>query len=75
MTPNGFDAASDARFRATVEIEIREFHKQIDLLWRHNRKRAAEIEAVKSRINGTIYSLLCATLGIIAVLLKPKLGF
>jgi hypothetical protein len=85
MTLNGFDPASDARFRATVEIEQRHLWKQIDLLWQHNHKRrteianvqkhlTAEIEAIKSRINGAIWSFACAAAGALVILLKPKLG-
>jgi hypothetical protein len=44
MTLNGFDPASDARFRATVEIETKYTHQQIDLLWQHNRKRQEELK-------------------------------
>lgn len=74
MTSNGFDAASDARFRATVEIEQRHLWRQMELLWEHNAKRRREIEAVAARING---SILCAA-GILAAVLfgvvRPKLG-
>jgi hypothetical protein len=33
MMNGGFDPASDARFRATVEIEQKHFWRQIELLW------------------------------------------
>ena len=85
MMNGGFDPASDARFRATTEIEQRYTAKQIDLLWQHNRKRRAEIiavqkqltreiEAIKSRINGAIWSFAVAAAGAVVILLKPKLG-
>ena len=85
MTNGGFDPASDARFRATVEIEQRYLWKQIDLLWQHNHKRRAEIvgaqkhltkeiEAIKNKINGAIWSFAVAAAGAVAILLKPKLG-
>jgi hypothetical protein len=96
MMSNGFDPASDARFRATIELEQRHLWKQIDLLWDHNRKRreeivkvqersaarieaaqghlSREIEAIKSRINGAIYSFAVAAAGAVVILLKPKLG-
>ena len=85
MTNGGFDPASDARFRATTEIEQRHTAKQIDLLWQHNHKRRTEIiavqkqltkeiEAIKSRINGAIWSFACAAAGAVVILLKPKLG-
>lgn len=96
MMSHGFDPASDARFRATVEMETKYINKQIDLLWDHHAKRrdeikavgkemarriealdkkaSAEIEAIRSRINGAIWSFAVAAAGAIVVLLKPKLG-
>lgn len=74
MMSNGFDPAS-IRFQATTENELKHLWVQIDLLWQHNRKRAAEIEGIKGRINGAVYSLALAALGMIfAYLIKPKLG-
>lgn len=86
MTSNGFDPASDARFRATVEIEIKHVHKQIDLLWQHNHKRRAEIvaarkqlsrdiAAIEGRINGAVYAVAAAALAGLWVFIKPHLGF
>ena len=96
MMNGGFDAASDARFRTTVEIEQKHLWRQIELLWDHNRKRrdevinveersakkiaaaqnqlTKEIEAIKSRINGAIWSFAVAAAGAVVILLKPKLG-
>jgi hypothetical protein len=96
MTLNGFDPASDARFRATMEIKQRHTEEQLALLWQHNRKRhdeiekardgaskkietmerklTTEIEAIKSKINGAIWSFACAAAGAVVILLKPKLG-
>jgi hypothetical protein len=39
-----------------------------------DRKASAEIEAIKSRINGAIYSFAVAAAGAMVILLKPKLG-
>lgn len=84
MNP-GFEPRSQGRFEATVENEIKHLWKQIDLLWLHNSKRRAETEAVekhltdqidqiKGRINGAIWSFAVAAAGAVVVLLKPKLG-
>jgi hypothetical protein len=54
MTLNGFDPASDARFRATVEIETKYTHRQIDLLWQHNRKRQDELKASHQELSRRI---------------------
>ena len=75
MMNAGFDPISQARFHAFVENELKHLWKQIDLLWTHNKKRSAEIEAIRGRINGAVYSLAMAALGMIyAYLIKPKLG-
>jgi hypothetical protein len=71
--------------RATVEIEQKHLWRQIELLWDHNRERreeiiaaqkrlTKEIEAIKSRINGAIWSFACAAAGAVVILLKPKPG-
>jgi hypothetical protein len=82
---HGFEPKSQGRFEATVENEIKHLWIQIDLLWRHNTKRRTEIETVekeltdqieqiKSKINGAIWSFAVAAAGAVVVLLKPKLG-
>jgi hypothetical protein len=49
MMNGGFDPASDARFRTTMELEQKHLWRQIDLLWDHNRKRREEIIKVEER--------------------------
>lgn len=82
---HGFEPRSQGRFEATVENEIKHLWKQIDLIWLHNSKRRSEIETlekeltgqieqIKSRINGAIWSFAVAAAGAVVVLLKPKLG-
>lgn len=74
MTVNGFDAASDARFRATIENEQKHLWRQIELLWDHNRKRRGEIEEVKKLIYGALVSFAGAAAGLAFLLLKTKIG-
>jgi hypothetical protein len=97
MTYPGFDPVSEARFRATIEVELRHVQGQIGLLWDHHgkrreeikavskdlvrrievldRKASAEIEAIKSRINGAVYAVAAAALAALWILIKPRLGF
>ena len=51
---NGFDAASDARFRATVEAEHRWTREQIALLWQHMSKRRDELVRADARLTGEV---------------------
>jgi hypothetical protein len=74
MTVNGFDAASDARFRATIENEQKHLWRQIELLWDHNRKRRSEIEEVKKLIYGALVAFAGAAAGLAFLLLKTKIG-
>lgn len=74
MTANGFDAASDARFRATVENEQKHIWRQIELLWDHNRKRRGEIEEVRKLIQGALASFAASAAGLAFLLLKTKIG-
>jgi predicted translin family RNA/ssDNA-binding protein len=54
MMNGGFDPASDARFRATVEVKQQHTEEQIRLLWDHNRKRREEIKQVHERATAKI---------------------
>ena len=74
MMNGGFDPVSDARFRATVEIEQKHLWRQIELLWDHNRKRRGEIEEVRKLIYGALVSFAGAAAALAFLLLKPKLG-
>lgn len=74
MPSRDFDAISAARFQAWAEGKIEVIEKTMELLWQHNAKRRAEIEAISTRINGAI---LWAAMGAAALLfsvIKPKLG-
>jgi hypothetical protein len=86
MMSNGFDAASDARFRAMAEAEQRWSREQINLLWQHMSKRRAEIEraedrlggqieAIKTSINSGIRWLALAAGGLLLQLARAKIGF
>lgn len=58
-----------------VETKLDYIEDQIDLLWKHNRKRADEIDAIRGLINSAIYALAVAALGMVyAYLIKPKFG-
>jgi ferric-dicitrate binding protein FerR (iron transport regulator) len=85
MMSNGSDPASQAAFRAEVQVELRHIFRQIDLLWDHHAKRraeieaaetrlAAQIEAIRSRINAGILWAALAAGGLLFEILKPKLG-
>ena len=71
---DGSANGSGAEFRATVTAEIRHMWRDIGLLWEHNRKRRAEIEAIRSRIDGAILWAAIAAGGLIINLVRPKLG-
>lgn len=82
---HGFEPRSQGRFEATVENEIKHLWKQIDLIWAHNAKRRNEIEAVekeltdqieqiKTRINGAIYAFALAAAGVLASIIRSKIG-
>jgi hypothetical protein len=82
---NGFDAASDATFRARVEAERQWTREQVELLWRSMSKRrgelaaletelSARIEAIRERINGAILWAALAAGGLLLNLAKTKLG-
>jgi hypothetical protein len=71
---NSFDPASDARFRAVTELEIRYLREQINLLREHMSKRRAEIDAISNRINGTILSAAGILGAVLFGVVKSKLG-
>lgn len=71
---NGFDPASDARFRAVTELEIRYLREQVELLWEHMGKRRTEIDAISNRINGTILSAAGILGAILFGVIRAKLG-
>lgn len=58
-----------------METKLDYIEEQIDLLWKHNRKRADEIDAIRGLINSAVYSIAIAALGMIfAYVIKPRLG-
>lgn len=74
MQSGDFNAISAARFQVWTESKIGVIEHTLELLWQHNAKRRAEIEAISTRINGAI---LWAAMGAAALLfsvIKPKLG-
>jgi hypothetical protein len=82
---SGSGSGGEAECRATVNAEIRHLWRDVGLLWDHNRKRraeieraevrlSAEIEAIRARINGAIYSAAAILAALLFGVIRPKLG-
>lgn len=81
MVSGNYDPVAEARFRATVELEIRYLKEQLALVWQHHTKRRVEIaavsdqiEGIKRRINGAVMWFALGAGGIVLSLVRVKIG-
>ena len=71
---HGFDPASDAAFRATMEAERRWTREQIGLLWKHNAQRREEYQELMRLINSTVKWFAVAAGGVLISIFRAKIG-